>query len=236
MIARRQLPTIQSLGSPPEKHADRIVADMLRVIARARRKRWPAIHDALGYSSAGNPKAQRKMLARFEEAARPFCLNAHLEPGKRGHYVLTFACLEVWDVEAKTIADDESPETAWLAVVISKITGEGNHQYREESELALLVTHHALSRLTQRCGARTIYDVWSATIEIARAFFEGGWMKDGSMMLRDNTRMKVKLPRGMGTAICALRAYPDDDGDVSAVLVTLWKEDEEEPMGSSTPS
>ena len=230
----QQLPIIQSLGLPPEKHADRIVGEMLRVIAAERPIIWPRIHAVLGLMNDGNPKAQQKMLVKFKEAAGPFYFSANLETGTRGRYVLRFTAIEVWNAETKTIvmSDDEIPDTPWLGFSICNITSKGKRRYTEETDLVLFVTHHALSRLAQRCGARTIHDVSLAARKIAVAFFEDKWPKDTDGKLRDNTRMKVDLQGDMGNAICVLRNYNyTDDGSIvgSIVVVTLWKENEEEP-------
>jgi hypothetical protein len=46
-FSMQQFPTITSLGLPPEKHADRIVAEMLRIIAAKRAECWPKLHAVL---------------------------------------------------------------------------------------------------------------------------------------------------------------------------------------------
>jgi hypothetical protein len=178
------------------------------------------------HSNDSNAVAQLKMLERIKEAAGSFCLGAEIETGKRGRYVLTFLTMNALNAETKKIVrpDDPIPEKPWLAFSFVSITSKGRSRYDNECGVYLLVTHHALSRLAQRCGARTIDDVAQAARQIGSTFFEYG-SQTADEILRDNTRMKVELPREMGTAVCPLRRY-DDFGCV--VIATLWKEDEEE--------
>lgn len=61
-------PSIQSLGAPPERHADRVVAAMLRQLAQTRAQLFPLICAAFQNSSDGSPKAQRKLEQRVKQA------------------------------------------------------------------------------------------------------------------------------------------------------------------------
>jgi len=154
---RIDLPTIKSVGLPPEKHSDRIVGEMLRVIVTARQQSWSRIHAVLNNSAVGNPKAQAKLVAKLKEAARPFMIGVHLQPGKRGS-LSSRVCVPRWlecRDQTDRDADDPIPETPWLALSIITLTSKGNHRCDKDGGVALLITHHALSRLAQRCGART---------------------------------------------------------------------------------
>jgi hypothetical protein len=146
-----------------------------------------------------------------------------LKPGKRGRYELYLLDTLVWNPETMDAVkpDDMTiPEMPWLAFMIIKVTSKGDYRYDVDTSAALLVTHHALSRLAQRCGARTIMDVWHAARAIAAAYFT---------MIRseefcDNSRLRVALPNEMGTAVCVLRLCDKDYDDV--VVATLWQEGE----------
>jgi hypothetical protein len=224
------LPEIQSVGLPPERHADRVVLEMLKLLAEARQQTWPEIQAILNQGPDGNPKAQARMLAKIKTAAGPFIVSAQLKPGKRGRYQFHFLDTHVWNPETGKVVmpDDTSiPEMPWLAFMIVEWTSKGDHRYDVKSSVALLMTHHALSRLTQRCGARTIQDIWHAAREIAVAYF-----KTGPGEFRDNSRLKVPLPDNMGTAICVLRSINNDCGDV--VVTTLWQDGEAPDDGVAT--
>jgi len=54
----------QSIDVPPERHADRILAEMLRELARSRSKLRSAIPDAIWKSKDGNPRCYCKAGAR----------------------------------------------------------------------------------------------------------------------------------------------------------------------------
>jgi hypothetical protein len=53
--------TIHAHGPPPEKNADRVVAEMLRLIVKARSAGIEQIKHALATTPDGNPRAQLKL-------------------------------------------------------------------------------------------------------------------------------------------------------------------------------
>ena len=59
---------IQSIGLPPTRHADRIIALMLRDLARKRAQIDLAVSAAIDNSKDGNPRAQAKMAERMRRA------------------------------------------------------------------------------------------------------------------------------------------------------------------------
>jgi hypothetical protein len=213
------VPEIQSVGLPPEKHADRVVLEMMRLLAAGRQVTWPRIKEAFMQASDGNPKAQARMLEKMSAASGPFMMSAHLEAGKRGRYRVCWLDAAVWNPEIGDFVwpgDMNIPEMPWLAFVVFELTSKGGHRYDTKSSASLFLTHHALSRLTQRCGARTVYEVWNAACKIAEAYFNR--TEVGVRPLR------VLLPDGMGTVVCALRSSDKDKGDVA--VATLWREGE----------
>ena len=67
-----QPPTIKSLGPPPERHADRVTADMIRFLIAERESAYPRIEAELVRSFGkrnSNPKAQAKLVAAGGNAA-----------------------------------------------------------------------------------------------------------------------------------------------------------------------
>jgi len=72
---------IQSVGPPPERHADRVVAEMMQELARNQSRLWDAVPEIVASSSDGSPRAQRKMEERIRRAG---ALATYLSPGKRG--------------------------------------------------------------------------------------------------------------------------------------------------------
>ena len=173
---------IQSIGPPPERHADRVVGAMLRQLAQTRAHLLPAIYRAFDTSSDGTPRAQRKMEARIKQAG---ALVTKLYPGKRGRYVLKFVDCTGWDQvrDAEITIDDLDtiPEKPWIAYHLNTITsvGGGRHECKANGGPFLFVTHHALSRLAQRENARTAGDLLIAAESImmvtAAVAKERGW-------------------------------------------------------------
>jgi hypothetical protein len=217
-----QFPIIQSLGSPPEKHADRIVAEMLKLIVAAHATCWPAIRTALK-TADGNPAAQKRMHRKLKAVG--FLLGSKLTPGKRGRYQLSFLLLAGWNAERKILIDagDPIPEKPWIVLSTITIESKGRFRYLEKIHHSLFITHHALSRLAQRCDVRTIHAVYDAVLRIVDRYM--AWCAANEYRPpRDGDRLKVELPHGMGNAICALCHHADDE--TGAVVVTLWRQDE----------
>jgi hypothetical protein len=148
---------IKSIGPPPERHADRIVAELMRKLARQQATLLQAVTKAVTNSTDGSPKAQIKMAARIKQAGG---LNVKLTTGNRGRYALTFNSRTGWDPQrdAWILPKDAVPEEPWIAYSITHLSqGRG----RERGKLllvavpVLLITHHAMSRAAQRLGLRT---------------------------------------------------------------------------------
>jgi hypothetical protein len=218
-----ELPRIQSLGLPPEKHADRIVAAMLRVIVEERVLCWRRLNDLMAaHLPDGNPAAQARFFKKVTTAADSFLLGSHLEPGKRGRYKMRLLILDGWDAERGAIigADDPIPEKPWIAVTSVVIESRGSYRYEEDCSVTLFITHHALSRLTQRCGARTLKELYCAVRRIAIIYLT----KMAHKSVSGHQRISIELPLNLGTAICALQ--PHEDGQGGLVLATLWNKEE----------
>jgi hypothetical protein len=160
-------PSIQSVGAPPERHADRIVAEMLRQLAETRARLWPEICEAFNNSSDGSPKAQRKMEERIKRAG---ALHTVLTPGKRGRYKLGFYHSTGWDplTDKEIMLGDAIPERPWIAYHVNSLESKGNGKGEVElfSSPLLFVSHHALSRAAQRFGARTTEHLLTAALVI----------------------------------------------------------------------
>jgi hypothetical protein len=150
-------PEITSVGSPPERYADRIVALMLQQLAEQQAQRSRLITDLISGSRGGTPKAQQKLAARLEKAG---ALNVDLRTGKRGRFELCFLELLGWDAaQDEAILPEHSgpwPEKPWLVCHVNGLEGRG-----AGTKMAPLVfiTHHCLSRAAQRLEVRTAADL-----------------------------------------------------------------------------
>jgi hypothetical protein len=213
-------PVIQSVGLPPEKHADRVVAEMLRFIAReqqARRARPPLVHKAI---SDGSPKAQARMVERIRRSGGPIVIDVKLTPGKRGRYLIELYDWCVWDDQRgiEINPGDAIPNRPWLACNVTGIEGIGDSERRVESHNALFVTHHALSRLAQRCGARTVDDLIAAAKALWRAYYAYRMTMIPGAPTPDGTRIAVDLPAGMGRAVAVTRQH-EEGGLIVATII-----------------
>lgn len=143
-----------SIGPPPERHADRVVGNMLREMATKRAEAWKRYYAILKHSSDGSPAAQRKIASRIWKAG---ACRVTVETGKRGKYTLQFVDITGWnqftDTEIKQ--GDPVPTRPWLACFLNSIEslGNGRNRYNPISKPVVLIAHHALSRAAQRHGA-----------------------------------------------------------------------------------
>jgi len=151
---------IQSIGLPPERHADRVVAEMIRQMAREHAELWDAIRAIAATSADGNLRAQRKLEARIRRLG---AVNTKLYAGKRGCYQLQVFDDMGWDVarDAPILVGDEIPQNVQIVCTLSVLESEGRG--RNSVVLAarpvLFLTKHALSRVAQRLGARELKDM-----------------------------------------------------------------------------
>jgi hypothetical protein len=166
-------PAIQSIGPPPERHADRIMAAMMRKLALDHSHLWETFAKISAGSSDGTPKAQRKLEERIKRAG---ALRTHLWPGKRGRYMLVAFDLCGYDQwrDAPIQLDDPVPERPWISCNLTSLTSEGRGQNTVElsSRPVLFVTHHAMSRAAQRLGMRTTDQLITATEAILHGALE----------------------------------------------------------------
>ena len=213
------LPTIQSVGLPPKEHADRVVAEMLRFLVRGRLARERHIATALRLPD-GNPRAQAKLARKLEESGWPFILDVSLrKTGKRGRYELNFCGLDGWSPSRGQIILDEGdiPQKPWLAISLTWIMSKGNHTYDERSVIAMMITHHALSRLAQRSSVKSIRDLLMAVNAIWSAYVERV-SEHRSIRFPDNHRLTFNLDGG-GNALAVLNHHRDVKNSV--VVATI---------------
>jgi hypothetical protein len=213
-------PVIQSVDLPPEKHADRVVAEMLRFIAReqqARRARNRLVQKAM---PDGSPKAQARMVEGIRRSGGPAVIDVKLTSGKRGRYLIAIYDWCVWD-EQRSIEinpGDVIPDKPWLACNVTGIAGVGDGEPRVEGHNVLFVTHHALSRLAQRCGARTVDDLIAAAKALWRAYYAYRMTMPPGVSTPDGMRIAVDLPAGMGRAVAVTRQH-EEGGLIVATII-----------------
>jgi hypothetical protein len=140
---------------------------------------------------------------------------------------LGILCIDGWDAGHKRViyVDDRIPEKPWLACSNVKLTSKGRGIYEEASRVSLLVTHHALSRLVQRCGAThpgdliiAVNNIWSAYLEEKHGKLSGG-TRARSSLDRNGSRLRFRLSETL-CAYAALERY-HDDAEGSLVVATI---------------
>jgi hypothetical protein len=131
---------IQSVGAPPERHADRVVAEMLHWLVEVRAEMWEGFWKAIETGSFGNPIGQQRAVDRMRKAAGRFLPICHLEPGKRKRFDITMVEIGLWDPSADAFIDDAPaalPVKPWLAIRGMHIAGQGPRQHTSRSRAAL---------------------------------------------------------------------------------------------------
>ena len=90
-------PTIQSLGPPPDLHAERIVRAMLEWAHADRARMHENAKGALDLRQMGTPTGQWRAVERFRKAAGDSLLDIHLHRAKRGKFVLVVTDWQIFD-------------------------------------------------------------------------------------------------------------------------------------------
>ena len=112
-------------------------------------------HDGLFQHPA---RAQARLVERVKKIGEGVVRYVWTDFGKRGRYTLTLCHWIGWDPEIEDMIEIGSPMPkgrAWVALLQTELTGQGGHSRTERTAPNVFVTHHALSRLAQRLGART---------------------------------------------------------------------------------
>lgn len=192
-------PKIASVGPPPDKHAERIVGEMLRFmhVQRTRYHRKHA-HGLIDVRTMGGRKGQLKTVDKMRNAIGPLLLEIGLKPATRGRFVLITSEWCLWDpkTELPLASDDPAPSGAlWLAVTSSTYTGT-NYIPKVTTGLALIITYHSLVRLCQRAGVVTVGDMIHAVRKL--------WFVTDHLMERFDPKSQDWLRPPDGTWLLAM--------------------------------
>jgi hypothetical protein len=189
-------PKIASEGPPPERHANRVIAEMVRYVIRERAKDWERMQDVMVRAKDGNPKAQARLVEKLKRTGGAGINNIRLTSGKRGTYALDIFDWTGWNPQTEKpidVAEDIPPGTdgLWLSCWVTCFTSvKGNRKITNHPYL--FITHHALSRLAQRCGARTCHDLVNAVKWMNVALYKHVAKTDGWSTLPKDHRLPFK--------------------------------------------
>jgi hypothetical protein len=136
---------------PPERHADRIIAAMMRDLAVKRAKLTDAVADVFVESKDGGPRAQLRMAERLRKAG---AMHVDIKPGKRGKYRLNIGEVVGWNplTDSEIVIDSPVPEKPWLAVMLTIIINRGRDV---TTQPLFFITHHAFRQCALRYRLRT---------------------------------------------------------------------------------
>jgi hypothetical protein len=192
------VPKIKSIGLPPEKHADRVVAEMMRWIVEAQMRRWARVQHVVSNCKDGNPRSQERMIRRLKEAGGVFFFDVFLDPGKRGKFVYHLLDVAGWNPAADTMIFETSaiPEKPWLCCNTTRVISRGRNVYDQTTGIELLVTHHSMSRLAQRNGVREPKELLMAVHSIRSSYLDMRTINMAAVtrVLPEGYRLKFSLP------------------------------------------
>jgi hypothetical protein len=215
---------IQSINAPPERHADRVIAAMLRDLARRRAEIAKAIITARLTSRDGQPRAQQRMVERIRKAG---AVDVTLKPGTRGRYELTIYELVGWDPirDAEIRVNDPLPAKPWVAAFITRIANRGRDV---KSAPMLFISCHCLSRCAQRFGLRVADEIITTSLAIWGATLDMGTSEDMTPQQLFNPppqghRAVVDGGEGKSGMVVVLRKHEQRNALVAATV--LWERD-----------
>ena len=209
-------PRIQSVGPPPERHADRVVAEMAHWLEQEADHCWPLIEAVFRAGCGGSPKAQTRFLQKLRQVAGPALLVCGIQPGKRGRFAV---CGCFWGL-TNASRGTAKPQIECSFIIWQNL---GDFRHTWSSRQLFVVSHHALSRLAQRSSVRTADDLYLALREMVMAMIDAIQAKT-----MDDERASPpeggRLPFKGGVAV--LRRDGEAD-ETDLVVATVLADDDE---------
>jgi hypothetical protein len=207
-------------GAPvPIRHSDRIIAEMLRYIAREHAGTFSRVIAAIKGDRCGGPKAQARTVERVRRIAGETLLDVQLTPGKRGHFKIALADWVAWhEGQGCEIGpDDPLPLKPWLACGITFVEGKGGGRRSAKGHYSLMLTHHSLSRLAQRAGVRSVPELIGAVRAVWGAYYDFRLRSTPGTPTPTGTHLPFKLASGR-EAVAITKRYPDGGSLVVTVI------------------
>ena len=214
---------IQSVGPPPERHADRVIAAMMRELARKHATLWDEIGAVVRTckGGAGSPRAQMRLGERIKRAGAH---HAKVYPGKRGKFEIVIYDFTGFDPsrDAEIRLGDPIPPKPWTACNLSMLEspGGGRNTIELNSRPLLFITCHAMSRVAQRFGARTPNHLMTATHVIFNeciALFNR--KKIDAFLDAPPDGWRVPLPVKDGMAVAVLKRHDKRPALICATVI-----------------
>jgi hypothetical protein len=212
---------INSVGPPPERHPNRVVAGWLRHMAE-RNARVTAAIDEISrdpHVRDGCPKAQKRLEQKLKAAGATHTI---LNSGKRGRYSLSSWSWIGWDrvLDQPIKIDDDIPDKPWVASYCYEILGMGHCRMRFASYSPLMISHHALSRCVQRWEVITLPELEKVVQTIGTV----GLTAIGKLGLKSDNWHKtpdcgIRIPFPGGKSVMVLQGHETRTAMVVATIM-----------------
>jgi hypothetical protein len=200
----------------PERHADRVVAEMLRWIVADRQQRMAALKETLRSAPDASPGDQQRLVDTFKQIGGPFFpIVSLIESRKRGRYEIWISSIDGWNRDTQEIiftSSDAIPERPQLAASIIIARGLGHHRHDVKACVGLIISHHALSRLVQRSENRTVEDLLAAVTSLIKAYAE-------VCLQIESKNSRLRFQTNGGEVIAQLEEHRDGSGKVVAKTI-----------------
>ncbi len=195
------------VGPPPDRHAERVVGEMLRWLLVEYNQTTERVNGLLDVDKMGSPTAQRRVFERVKRAFGPLVFRHELEEGKRGRFRVAIYDWAVWDAAGHRFVEGDAPmpAAAALACVFTHYVGTGRQRCDKRVVAYLIVTRHAAVRLAQRCAVRDAHDL------LAQACALSTRAANMVVALKDDEWSK---PPPSGWRLPVYRVSPGPDGAV----------------------
>jgi hypothetical protein len=167
--------------APEDRHAARVVSEMLSFLDAFTRMARPRLFAAMGQPIGGTVKAQQKFLDRVQAVSSPAVIDIATDLGKRCRFSII---LSLWEPDAFGGA------TVWGYLAI----GEGPGRVTRESGPIWRLSRHALVRLVQRSGAHDAFRLLHVMRAMAGPITEG--IADHGLLASTGV-IKVSFPGGV---------------------------------------
>jgi hypothetical protein len=146
--------------APEDRHAERVVGDMLAFLDEFTVKMRPQLFAAMGQPIGGTVKAQQRFLDRVEAVSSPAVIDIAADLGKRCRFSII---LSLWE------PDKFGGATVWGFLAI----GEGPGRVTRQQGPIWRLSRHAAARLVQRCGARDAFQLLGVMRAMAGPITDG---------------------------------------------------------------
>jgi hypothetical protein len=186
MLWNTPMMTIPSVGpfvgeAPEDRHAERVVGDMLAFLDEFTIKARPQLFAAMGQPIGGTVKAQQRFLDKVKAIPSPAVIDIAADLGKRCRFSII---LSLWE------PDKFGGATVWGYLAI----GEGPGRVTREQGPIWHLSRHAAARLVQRSQAHDAFQL----LRVMRAM--AGPITDGIAdhgLLTSVGVIKVAFPGGI---------------------------------------